>query len=947
MNGIQNARPGFLKGLIGMARIALLACAAILAPIACMQGTESGTETGLQGIEGGLTRDGSVSAGGAEVYAFRRTASALSSATADSAVLLRLLQNPDTLKDTARFRATVADAKGQYQLTGLSAGDWSVLGIYAEAALQARWVGFAPTVTVRTSAITAIGTLPLHKLGGIRAVVTAHGKPLEGAVCQVPGVSFVAYTDAIGQCTILNMPPGRYSFSFGQSGYLSAHIGPIDVGSEIRFLDTLDLTRDPAGAPPAPKGLAAVFDARTRVVTLTWDAAEVSDVAGYVLYRKPIEALGAVVETPLRDRLIPGTTWRDTLWRSIPDTLDVTWIYRLVAMDSEGNASPGAVISPVHIAPAADPVRLGFTQPRYTGREGQGLVAAWVRRSGSLDRPVTVKWQLSDSTAVRDSDYVATGSELAFAPGDTLLPIYALLIDDHNVEGPEAFAALLSAPGNGAVLGAATRASIAIQDDDSLSRIVCPKATLTVGEKDSLAIDIARSGDPARRAALHWQAVGATAVAGADFPVESGTLVFDSGATSQRFIVRITDDTLEERTERFFIRFSDPSRDVDISGCPDIAVDILDNDSNYVAVPVDFTKAKVTHDAARPDSSRYPGGLYDGDTVKVGLAEHKTSNPALLPKPTVYYDFKDCGQAVLPDRSGNGMDARVGGSLQCINDSDGAWAQFDTHDTVFLETRPELDFQEGLTVTALVKPDSISGRRTLVGKTYAPSSFSLEIVDGEYNFYVLLEDGTPQGYSHTLTAPATAGVWTHVAGTFDGKMLRLYIDGRLATEYMITGRLKITARPITIGNWPEWSAYAGGIKEIKLFGQALNGWQIEEQRILSNSPTRPLSVTFDFPEPIWTQGAGASLSQALGTTFYGWKLSAADNLADLDGRKGSFLELATVASTAATDPESVSRAAYKARKLKVYRFTVTGLAGTGFVQINELSLTGAERIKLP
>jgi len=615
-----------------------------------------------------------------------------------------------------------------------------------------------------------------------------------------------------------------------------------------------------------------------------------------------------------------------------------------VAMDSEGNPSPGAVLSPLHIAPAADPVRLQFTRTRFEARENEGSVAAWVRRTGPLDRPVSLSWLLADSSALRDSDYVPMGSGLAFAPGDSLLPIYALLTNDRTVEGPETFAAFLAAPGNGAVLGPLTRASIAVEDDDSLSRIKCPKAAYALGEKDSLVLAITRAGETGRRAAFSWQAVGATAHAGQDFPAASGTLAFDSGATALRLPIRITDDTLEERTERFLIRFSDPSRDVDLSGCPDITVDIADDDSNYVAVAVDFTKAFSSYDAVRPDVSRFPAGIYDGDTVKVGLAERKTSNPALLPKPTVHYDFKDCGLAAIPDRSGNGLDARVGGKLECVTDGDGTWARFDTRDTVILESRPELDFQEGLTVSALVKPDSLAGRRTLIGKTYAPSAFSLEIVDGEYNYYILIEDGTPQGYSYTLTAPATAGVWTHVAGTFDGKVQRFFVNGELAGEQTVSGKLKITARPVTIGNWPEWSAYAGGIKEVKLFGQALNGWQIQEQMIIGAFPTRPLSVTFDFAQPILTQGAGFVGSQALGTTRYAWKLAAAETLADLDAKKGSFVELAAVADAAS---EAWTRAAYKPRKLKVFRFTVTGNTGTGFVQINELSLIGAKRVELP
>jgi hypothetical protein len=89
-------------------------------------------------------------------------------------------------------------------------------------------------------------------------------------------------------------------------------------------------------------------------------------------------------------------------------------------------------------------------------------------------------------------------------------------------------------------------------------------------------------------------------------------------------------------------------------------------------------------------------------------------------------------------------------------------------------------------------------------------------------------------------------------------------------------------------------------------------------------------------------GAGAFLSGALGTTGYSWSLSGADTQADLDGKTGSYAELS---ASRPAEPDKGLRSIHKARQLRIFRFTVTGMAGTGFVQINELSLIGAERIK--
>jgi hypothetical protein len=388
---------------------------------------------------------------------------------------------------------------------------------------------------------------------------------------------------------------------------------------------------------------------------------------------------------------------------------------------------------------------------------------------------------------------------------------------------------------------------------------------------------------------------------------------------------------------------------VDLSACPDVRIQVADNDSNYTAVPVDFTQAATSHNGVSTGTDRFPGGLYDGDTLLPGLSEFRSSNPALLPKPIAHWDFRDCGQAVLPDRSGNGHDGTVGGTLECLADSAGSpaggpWARFSNDDTVIVPSVPDLAFGRALTITALVRPDSVTFRRTIIGKLYAPTAFSLEIVDGAWNFNIIIEDGTLNGYSYVLTAPAEAGVWTHVAATFDGSIARLFLNGELATELSFSGVIKVTDRPVTIGNYPSWNSYTGGMREIKLFNQALNGYQLREQLRLEAFPPRPLQVTFAFPDPVWTQGAGASLSDALGTSKYAWTLAAADSRADLEAGSGSFRELAAVSPAL---PATWSRTAYAARPFRFYRFTFTGLAGTSFIQINELSLTGAERIKLP
>jgi hypothetical protein len=58
--------------------------------------------------------------------------------------------------------------------------------------------------------------------------------------------------------------------------------------------------------------------------------------------------------------------------------------------------------------------------------------------------------------------------------------------------------------------------------------------------------------------------------------------------------------------------------------------------------------------------------------------------------------------------------------------------------------------------------------------------------------------GVPRAYYSTRQIEL--GRWTHVAATYDGRVVRLWIDGRLDAQYASLGRIRITPAPLEIGN---------------------------------------------------------------------------------------------------------------------------------------------------
>lgn len=71
--------------------------------------------------------------------------------------------------------------------------------------------------------------------------------------------------------------------------------------------------------------------------------------------------------------------------------------------------------------------------------------------------------------------------------------------------------------------------------------------------------------------------------------------------------------------------------------------------------------------------------------------------------------------------------------------------------------------------------------------------------------------------------------WFHIAGVFDGKEMRLYVDGVLVESEAITGELPLEQAPLLIGTrlgLPS-STFHGSIDEVRIYDRALSQAEIE------------------------------------------------------------------------------------------------------------------------
>jgi hypothetical protein len=141
----------------------------------------------------------------------------------------------------------------------------------------------------------------------------------------------------------------------------------------------------------------------------------------------------------------------------------------------------------------------------------------------------------------------------------------------------------------------------------------------------------------------------------------------------------------------------------------------------------------------------------------------------------------------------------------------------------------------------------LAGERRSVPSVTRPSPGTLADLVGARPsgtlFFALqpVEAGPSRAYFTTERIPL--GEWTHVAATYDGRIVRLYVGGRLEAQFANPGGIRTTDAPVLFGNLldPQWiSSVEGSVRlegGIDLYPYYAFTGAIDEVRILG---TRPL-----------------------------------------------------------------------------------------------------------
>ncbi|HET8756444.1 MAG TPA: LamG-like jellyroll fold domain-containing protein [Solirubrobacteraceae bacterium] len=218
-----------------------------------------------------------------------------------------------------------------------------------------------------------------------------------------------------------------------------------------------------------------------------------------------------------------------------------------------------------------------------------------------------------------------------------------------------------------------------------------------------------------------------------------------------------------------------------------------------------------------------------GSPKTVDVTLEVSEPPATPPGLIAAYGFEEPSGTTVTDASGNGHGGTISGATRSESGRFGAALTFDgVNDWVTVPDTDALDLTTGVTMSAWVNPTAVGSafRTVLMKERPGGLIYTLYAGDGA---------GRPSGHVFTTSEQRAAGTantplntWTHLAMTWDGATLRLYVDGTQVSSRAVSGTLLTSTGALRIGGngvWTEW--FAGRIDEVRLYGRALTAAEIQ------------------------------------------------------------------------------------------------------------------------
>lgn len=240
-----------------------------------------------------------------------------------------------------------------------------------------------------------------------------------------------------------------------------------------------------------------------------------------------------------------------------------------------------------------------------------------------------------------------------------------------------------------------------------------------------------------------------------------------------------------------------------------------------------------------------PARDIDGQRRPLGPAPDAGAKESRASGLVAAYPLNELAGSVTSDASAKGNLGVLSGASWTPAGRFGGALSFDgANDWVTVADDPSLDLTNKMTLEAWVKPRALGSVWRTVLMKEQPGGLT-------YALYGETNSGEPSGSVNVGTELDTRAAselpldsWTHLAATYDGLALRLFVNGRQVSSRPVSGSLTTSANVLRLGGngvWDEW--LRGVIDEVRVYRRVLSEGEIAKDM------SSPIKVAGDNDAP--------------------------------------------------------------------------------------------------
>ena len=307
------------------------------------------------------------------------------------------------------------------------------------------------------------------------------------------------------------------------------------------------------------------------------------------------------------------------------------------------------------------------------------------------------------------------------------------------------------------------------------------------------------------------------------------------------------------------------------------------------------------------------------------------------------YSFDEGSGTAVSDASGNGNTGTISNATWTTNGKYGRALSFNGSSArVNVPNSASLQLATRMTLEAWVNPTTVS------------AAWRDVIYKGTDNYYIegtSAQGGAPAGggtfggagANATAASALPANSWSHLALTYDGAALRLYVNGNLVATQSKTGTIATSTSQLQIGGDGVYGQYFSGlIDEVRIYNTALTAVQIQADMNQTGAgvPSVPSNLTATAKSSTQIDLAWGPSTDAAGVTGYRVERCQGDSCSN-------FVQVAAPTTTSYSDTGLTSSTSYSYRVRAIDAANVLGPYSTVTMAFTGLFLTPKQSTLTP